>query len=94
MIDSVEVFTGVSILVLAPALVEVSKQIGLPVRWAGLAAIAIAVCLVVLGDLAAGAEVNLEATSRWLIQGMVYGLAAAGLYSQTKVRPRPPLATV
>ncbi len=92
MIDSIEVLTGVSILVVTPALVEVAKQLGLPIRWAGMAAIATATFLVVVGAVANGEPVSLESASRWLIQGLVYGLAAAGFYSQTKLRDKPPIA--
>lgn len=92
MIDSIEVLTGVSILVVTPALVEVAKQLGLPIRWAGMAAIAIATFLVVVGAVANGETVSLESASRWLIQGLVYGLAASGFYSQTRLRDKPPIA--
>lgn len=90
MIDSIELLTGVSILIVTPALVEVAKQVGLPVRWAGIAAMLIAVVLVALGDIAAGIDAGTEVIARWLIGGVVYGLAAAGLYSQTRLRERPP----
>lgn len=86
MTDSIEIITGVSILVLTPPLVEVAKQLGLPVRLAGLAAIVMALVLVILGDIANGATVNGPVFARWLIGGIVYGLAAAGLYSQTRLR--------
>lgn len=86
MTDSIEIITGVSILIVTPALVEVAKQLGLPVRLAGLAAMAFAVALVILGDIASGTEISTPVVARWLIGGIVYGLAAAGLYSQTRLR--------
>lgn len=86
MMDSIEVITGVSILVITPALVEVAKQLGMPVRLAGLAAILLATIMVVLGGIATGTGPDLQTIARWVIGGIVYGLAAAGLYSQTRVR--------
>ena len=86
MTDSIELITGVSILIVTPALVEVARQLGLPVRLAGLAAIVFAITLVILGDVAGGTGVGASVIARWLIAGIVYGLAAAGLYSQTRLR--------
>lgn len=90
MTDSIELITGVSILIVTPALVEVAKQIGLPVRWAGIAAIVFATVLVILGDIAGGVSFEARLLAKWAIGGVVYGLAAAGLYSQTRLRDRPP----
>lgn len=92
MIDSVELMTGVSILAVTPALVEVAKQSGLPTQWAGIAAIAIATVMVIAGGIALGDPLTLPTISRWLMNGIVYGLAAAGLYSQTRPGGKPPLA--
>lgn len=92
MTDSIEIITGVSVLIITPALVEVAKQLGLPVRLAGLAAIVFAVALVILGDVAGGTGFSTSIVARWLIAGIVYGLAAAGLYSQTRIRDREPVA--
>lgn len=85
MFDSFEILTGVSITLVTPALVEVAKRMGMPVRFAGLAAIAFALVLIALGDLAAGTNLNGPVVARWTISGIVYGLAAMGLYSQTKL---------
>lgn len=89
MTDSVEIITGVSILIVTPALVEVAKQLGLPVRLAGIAAILLALVLVMLGDVANGISFDTQTVARWVISGIVYGLAAAGLYSQTRLRSEP-----
>ena len=80
---------GVPIVVLTPGLVEVSKRCGLPARFAGVAAITAAALLAALADVAGLAEFGvgprLEArVAAWLLAGIVYGLAAAGLYSQGK----------
>ncbi len=93
MTDSIEIITGVSILIVTPALVEVAKQLGLPVRLAGLTAIVFAVALVILGDIANGMELSTQVVARWVIGGIVYGLAAAGLYSQTRLRSDPTAQT-
>lgn len=89
MTDSIEIITGVSILIVTPALVEVAKQLGLPVRLAGIAAIIFSVTLVILGDIANGIDLSVPLVARWTIGGIVYGLAAAGLYSQTRLRTDP-----
>lgn len=92
MTDSIEILTGVSILIVTPALVEVAKQLGLPSRLAGLAAIALATMMVILGDIAGGVDFDSRIVARWVISGIVFGLAAAGLYSQTRLRDREPVA--
>jgi hypothetical protein len=65
--------------------VELAKRQGLPARYAGLAAIALATVLLTLAGLALGEPLTTASTVRWLIGGIVYGLAAAGLYSQRAV---------
>lgn len=93
MTDSIELITGVSILIVTPALVEVAKQLGLPIRLAGIAAILFAMAMVVLGDIANGVDFDSRTFARWIIGGIVYGLAAAGLYSQTRLRSEPTIQT-
>ena len=84
--DSVELVTGISITIVTPALVEIAKQLGLPVRFAGIAAIVFAIGLLIIGGIATGAEQSGRQLASWCLAGIVYGLAAAGLYSQTKIR--------
>ncbi len=90
------VILGAPVAMLAPGLVELTKRAGLPARWAGLAAIGWATLLVALADLSGllGGAPGLpgggpdEAWRRalgWLLMGIVYGLAAAGLYSQARI---------
>jgi len=82
------VVLGVPLVVIVPALVEVAKRAGLPTRWAGLAAIATAAGLIAAADL--GGVIMLEGEdgaariARWMIAGVVYGLAGAGVYSQVR----------
>lgn len=81
---------GAPIVALVPGLVELAKRAGLPARFAGLAAIATATALVALADLAARAAPAtdpLGTAAAWLLAGIVYGLAAAGLYSQARRLP-------
>lgn len=84
--DSVEMVVGVPLIVVTPALVELGKRMGLPVRYAGLAAMLTAMVLLICGDLALEGSPPAEdvagTVARWLLGGVVYGLAAAGLYSQ------------
>ncbi len=84
--DHVELVAGVPVLVIVPALVELAKRHGLPVRYAGGAAVALATMLLAIGDLALGMRPGggeiVTAGAGWIIGGVIYGLAAAGLYSQ------------
>lgn len=88
--DSVALVAGVPLVAIVPALVELAKRQGLPARWAGIAAIVIATILLATGDLALGETSGdaahwLVRVATWLLGGVVYGLAAAGLYSQRAV---------
>ena len=77
-----DLIAGVPLLLIIPALVEVMKRAGLPARFAGLAAIGCGVALFALRDLTLSGA---NAWATWLVGGIVYGLAAAGLYSQRDV---------
>ncbi len=88
-LDTLAPLTGVPVVVIVPALVEGAKRAGLPVRFAGLAAVGCAIALLALGDLAlADGTPTVGQIARWLVGGIVYGLAAAGLYSQRHVATR------
>ncbi|HWV25008.1 MAG TPA: hypothetical protein VNZ58_12525 [Thermomicrobiales bacterium] len=87
--DPVEIIAGVPLIVIAPALVELAKRMGMPVRFAGVVAMGVATMMLACADLAmgtvpSGADV-VPAVARWVLGGVVYGLAAAGLYSQVRV---------
>jgi len=91
--DSVALAAGVPLVVIVPALVELAKRQGLPVRWAGVAAIVMATVLLAVGDVALGDTSGnamrwLMRVATWLLGGLVYGLAAAGLYSQRAMLAR------
>lgn len=88
--DSVALAAGVPVVAIVPALVELAKRQGLPARWSGIAAIAIATGLLAVGDVALGETGGdggrwLVRIATWLLGGVIYGLAAAGLYSQRGV---------
>ena len=88
--DTLALVAGIPLVAVIPGLVELAKRQGLPVRYAGLAAIVFALALLRLGTLALDEPLTRHAVARWLIGGIVYGLAAAGLYSQGAVLTRRP----
>ncbi len=83
------VILGAPIVALVPGMVELLKQAGLPGRWAGAAAIGCALLLATLADVAGLVSPTpaepLARAATWLLAGVVYGLAGAGLYSQSRV---------
>jgi hypothetical protein len=87
--DSVDLLAGVPLMVVVPALVELAKRQGMPTRYAGLAAIAFATVLLALAGFALDPHLEPADPARWLVGGIVYGLAAAGLYSQRATLTRP-----
>jgi hypothetical protein len=80
---------GVPLIVLVPAVVQLAKASGLAVRWAGLAAVVAAGVLAALADLAVRGD-GLGSVAGYVLAGLVYGLAAAGLYSQVRVLGHSP----
>lgn len=94
--DSVELLAGMPLIAIVPALVNVYKQNGLPVRWAGWAAMVTSMALLAIADLAldgAPSQDQLpQVVAGWVIGGVVYGLAAAGFYSQVRQTDRRPPA--
>ena len=85
---------GAPIVALVPGVVELAKHVGLPTRYAGLAAVVGATALVALADLAVVRSGSgsvrddpFAVVAGWLLAGIVYGLAAAGLYSQARRLP-------
>lgn len=74
---------GVPLIVLVPAVVELAKGAGLPVRWAGAAAVVVAGVLAALADLALRGDLY-GSVAGYLLAALVYGLASSGLYSQVR----------
>lgn len=83
--DAFDLVAGVPLVAIIPALVEAAKRQGLPRRYAGLAAIVCGIVLLALAGFALGEDIDAGTVARWAIGGLVYGLAAAGLYSQREV---------
>lgn len=77
---------GVPIVVVTPAVVQVAKEVGLPTKYAGVASMLAAGMMSALIDVATqqGAAIGPDDVARYALAGIVYGLAAAGLYSQVK----------
>ncbi|CAN5897207.1 hypothetical protein BH24CHL4_BH24CHL4_15040 [soil metagenome] len=71
----------VAIIALVPGIVEIAKRIGLDSRFAGLLAIVAATMLVAANQIGGGVSAFAD-PARWIVLGVVYGLAASGLYSQ------------
>lgn len=80
------ILDDIAIIALVPGLVEVAKRLGMPTRFAGLAAILSAVAMVGLSELGSGAT-PIAGAARSIVLGLVYGLAASGLYSQVQRLP-------
>lgn len=77
---------GVPVVAVTPAVVQVAKQLGLPTRWAGVAAMLTAGALSLLVDAqTGGATLTQQDVSGYVLASVIYGLAAAGLYSQARV---------
>jgi hypothetical protein len=74
--------SGVGITVLVPALVELAKRSDMPTRWAGLASVVAAGLVPGLVQLQSNAQFG--GAAGWLLLSLVYGLAAAGFYSQVR----------
>lgn len=74
------VLVGVPVAVLTALVVQALKEGGLPVRWAPLAAVLTATCMVGLTELAA-TVFWIDILSRVLAGGLVIGLASSGGYS-------------
>ena len=74
-----DLILGIPIVVLVPAVVEAAKRAGMPARYAGVAAVVAATALVAMAELARG-EGTANDLARWLLAGVVYGLAAVGLW--------------
>ncbi len=76
---------GVPIVVIVPLLVQGAKELFLPARYAGVAAIVAAA--IVLGLIDLQTDPRFSGWAEWLLLSIVYGLAASGLYSQVRLLP-------
>lgn len=73
---------GIGLTVVVPGAVELAKGLGLPTKYAGAASIVS--CAVVLGLVELREDPSYGAIAAWALFSLVYGLAAAGFYSQVK----------
>jgi hypothetical protein len=74
---------GMPALVLVPLLVEAMKALGLPVRWAGVAAMGAGLVIAALAE-AVAVWPALVPFVRVALAGVLLGLASSGAYSQMK----------
>ena len=75
---------GIPSLVLVPLLVQALKAAGLPAKWAGVAAILVGLAVAGLAE-AVTAWPQVTPFVRWLVAGLLLGLASAGSYSQYRI---------
>jgi len=72
---------GIPALVLVPVIVQGLKDLGLPARWAGVAALAIGFAVAGLAE-AVEAWPSVAPWARFVVAGVLLGLASVGTYSQ------------
>lgn len=81
---------GIPAIILVPLLVQGMKTLGLPVRWAGVAAL---LAGLVVAGLAEAVEVWPAAVPwvRFAVAGILLGLASVGTYSQYRYHKNQPI---
>ena len=72
---------GIPALVLVPVIVQGLKELGLPARWAGVAALVIGLAVAGLAE-AIEAWPGATPFARFVVAGLLLGLASVGTYSQ------------
>lgn len=72
---------GIPAVVLVPILVQGLKMLGLPVRWAGVAALVAGLAVAGLAE-AVTVWPTVTPFVRFVIAGILLGLASVGIYSQ------------
>jgi hypothetical protein len=75
---------GIPAVILVPVIVQGIKALGLPVRWAGIAALIVGLTVAGLAEIVT-AWPSITPFVRFVVAGVLLGLAAAGSYSQYKV---------
>lgn len=75
---------GVPISIVAPMVVQMLKGVGLPTSLTGIASVIVCLVLAILTSAAAG-ELSTQNAATYILQGLVYGLAGNGVYSQAKL---------
>jgi hypothetical protein len=74
---------GIPAIVLVPLLVSGLRMLGLPVRWAGLSAVGVGLAVAGLAE-AVHAWPSVTPWVRFVVAGLLLGLASVGAYSQYK----------
>jgi hypothetical protein len=74
---------GVPAVVLVPVLVQGLKALGLPARWAGVAALVVGLAVAGMIE-AVSAWPGVAPVVRFIVAGLLLGLASSGSYSQFK----------
>jgi hypothetical protein len=72
---------GIPAVVLVPVIVQGIKSLGLPPRWAGVAALLVGLCVAGLAE-AVTEWPAVTPIVRFAIAGVLLGLASSGAYSQ------------
>ncbi|HST04300.1 MAG TPA: hypothetical protein VLQ48_06140 [Chloroflexia bacterium] len=72
---------GIPAVLLVPVIVQGLKSLGLPVRWAGIAALLVGLLVAGLAE-AVTAWPAITPEVRFVIAGVLLGLASSGAYSQ------------
>jgi hypothetical protein len=75
---------GIPAVILVPVIVQGIKALGLPARWAGIAALVVGLAVAGLAEIVT-AWPSVMPFVRFVVAGVLLGLAAAGSYSQYKV---------
>ncbi len=75
---------GIPAILLVPVLVEGCKALGLSTRWAGVAALAAGFIVAGLAE-AVQAWPQVTPFARFVVAGVLLGLASSGVYSQWRV---------
>jgi hypothetical protein len=74
---------GIPAVVLVPMLVQGLKALGLPGRWAGVAALLAGLAVAAMVE-AVSAWPGVTPVVRFIVAGLLLGLASSGSYSQLK----------
>ena len=78
------VLLGIPAVILVPVIVQGIKALGLPDRWAGVAALAVGLLVAGLAE-AVNEWPVVTPFVRFVVAGVLLGFAAAGSYSQYRV---------
>jgi hypothetical protein len=75
---------GVPISVVAPLVVQQAKNLGMRTEYTGLASMLVCLVLAILAS-AANGTLAVDHAATYFLQGIIYGLAGNGVYSQVRM---------